>query len=360
MKGRLGAAETPIKFRGETWWIAWPDSGRLVVNEYQIFTPDGRHISRRDAPFHLRSGKDWKEVEIWTRRPFALRSAEMEQRRYVYLIDYEEFEERLGIVNQDVAGAAFVPLGSRPQGIAASRDGTRVYVSHLSVAPGHPILAVAPPRISIIDTVGRSVIATVPLAADATPDGLELSPDGRYLYIANRGVFVVGPGTSGASVMVFDTQSRTVVANIGLPVGASVDRLALTPDGTLLYAATTQSFPARIFPIDTLTRTAGTFFLAPAALRDILVDHTGTRLYVLTQDTVVVYDTATNLELARTLVRANARLNALTLSLDGRVLSVNDQRAPSILRLDTRFLSPMGEWTVPAPPMDFSVIFTVP
>ncbi len=165
-------------------------------------------------------------------------------------------------------------VGSEPNGLSISPDGTRVYVSNE-----------ASEDVSVIDTAGDQVVATVPLGAG--PYGSAVTPDGRFVFFAtDSGIYtietatnqVVGqpilPGTdfqqiaispdgsrlyasssTPGSVAVVDVASRQPLTSI--PAGESTEFLALTPDGKRLLVEQAED-PGQITPIETATNQAGT------------------------------------------------------------------------------------------------------
>jgi YVTN family beta-propeller protein len=74
----------------------------------------------------------------------------------------------------------------------------------------------------ITDT--NTVTATIPVA---TPGRMAVSPDGSLLYVTN-----VGSNPSG-SVSLIDTATNTVITTV--PVGNFPTFVAVSPDGTHLY-----------------------------------------------------------------------------------------------------------------------------
>ncbi len=71
---------------------------------------------------------------------------------------------------------------------------------------------------------------------DAFPNSIDLSPDGRYLYVSNRGennpISYSIPGPEWGSVVVIDTTTgKTVDAMVG---GNQTTGLDVSPDGKLL------------------------------------------------------------------------------------------------------------------------------
>jgi hypothetical protein len=104
------------------------------------------------------------------------------------------------------------------------------------------------------------------------------------------------------------------------------------------------------------------FIVPNSSFRDLLVDPTGSRLYLLNQMSLVVYDTAPLTEIGRLTVRANGRLNNMAVSIAGRSLLINDELSASTVPVDTAALRVAEEITLPgrttAP--ETSMVFIVP
>jgi uncharacterized protein (TIGR03437 family) len=153
---------------------------------------------------------------------------------------------------------ATIHVGSGPEGVALTPDGTRLYVANdggavwvidtsnntvvakvtvggdpyaVAITPDGPRVYVTQDNgaaVSAIDTSSNTVIAK--MSVPAPPSGVVITPDGRHAYVASGGI----SGNTG-SVSVIDTSSNTVVATVGLaglPWG-----IAVTPDGTRIYVA---------------------------------------------------------------------------------------------------------------------------
>ena len=131
---------------------------------------------------------------------------------------------------------ATVPVGAGPYGVAVT---DRVYISN----PGSD-------TVSVLDTVTNTVTATIPVNAGSTGtclgntpcNGVAVTPDGRKVYVGNRGL---------NSVSVINTATNTVIATV--PVGAFPFGIAATPDGRQVYVATTTKqdvFPPPTSPPD--------------------------------------------------------------------------------------------------------------
>src|SRR5262249_11418629 len=125
--------------------------------------------------------------------------------------------------------------------------------------------------------------------------------------------------------------------------GVSIEKMAITPDGAMIFAIARNSSPARLFVIDTFNREVATSIIIPNTAADLVVNATGSRLYIATNGTVaafdnhgvLVYDTASVTQLANIPITGTGDLNRLALSLDGGSLYVNPQFRPFVLRIDT-------------------------
>jgi YVTN family beta-propeller protein len=121
-----------------------------------------------------------------------------------------------------------VPVGRIPTVLAVSPDGSQVWVGHMLDG-----------TVSVVDTATDTVTATIPVGRVA--NAIAFSPDGSRVYVAdNRG------GHTGIDV--FDPATRTVTATI--PTAGTVSQLAPTPDGKHLYAGM-----GNLLVIDTATDT---------------------------------------------------------------------------------------------------------
>ncbi len=78
--------------------------------------------------------------------------------------------------------------------------------------------------VGVIDTGSNKMISSIPIPKG--PHGMEISPDGKFVYVSNEGSSVVS---------VIDTASDKISQNI--EVGSAPHGLALTRDGTRLLVA---------------------------------------------------------------------------------------------------------------------------
>jgi gliding motility-associated-like protein len=175
---------------------------------------------------------------------------------------YVANENTFNVTIIDVAtGIAEAPIhvGVFPYGIAASPDGTTVYVGCIgenaiiamdtqthAITPikvnfGPTGIAVSPDNtrvyatsaqynglLKVVNTATKMVIANIPIGDVST--GVCVSPDGSRVYVSN---------TNSNSVMVIDAVANKVIKT--LTVGTRPFGVSLTPDGKYLYVANEDS-----------------------------------------------------------------------------------------------------------------------
>jgi 6-phosphogluconolactonase (cycloisomerase 2 family) len=122
----------------------------------------------------------------------------------------------------------------------------------------------ASPGIAVVDGGKLQISANISLPANTFPIYGALSPGGATLYVSNAGSsdLSVNPNTS---ILVIDTASQKVTGSIPLPSNQNLfgnyQRLAVSPDGSLLYAGSSEGY---LEAIDTRTLSPVSFIqLAP-------------------------------------------------------------------------------------------------
>ena len=121
----------------------------------------------------------------------------------------------LAVSQPGLANLGTIEVGRLPAGIAFAPNGARAYVANASSQ-----------SVSVIDTVSRTVVTTIPLGAGATPVIPVLSTDGRRLYVTALG---------RDALFVIDTERA-----VGDPVGAV---LTAVPVGTSPQSAAFVELP---------------------------------------------------------------------------------------------------------------------
>jgi DNA-binding beta-propeller fold protein YncE len=130
-----------------------------------------------------------------------------------------------------------LPYDARAAALVISRDGTRLYVINTydagSISCG-PSCTVPGNSVWVVDIPSGAIVAKLNNVGTRPFAGI-LSPDGRYLYVANG-----DPSASyqnrGYSVTVISTETHTVIANF--PSGGRAAGLAMDPAGTRLFVST--------------------------------------------------------------------------------------------------------------------------
>jgi len=157
--------------------------------------------------------------------------------------------------------AAFLTGSPTPRGtsIRSSSDGLRLFVT--IGAFNSPS---ASGRLAVLDTVSKTVLATITVGA--APSGVAVLPDNSRAYVVNSG---------GNSVSVIDLASFTVVATV--PVQTAPARIAVTPDGSAVYVTNTIS--GTVSKISTSSNTVETTITVGSGPDGIDISPDGQRLF---------------------------------------------------------------------------------
>jgi YVTN family beta-propeller protein len=206
---------------------------------------------------------------------------------------------------------ATVPVGDRVHDMIMSPDGEHVYVARsdsvVVINARHHIVGRipvgGPAKSLVMDADGKQlfvidydgsvvVIDTRDHIAQTLWDGcasdVVVSPDGRHLYAAHS---QVADGEAGGAISVIDIAGATTVAT--MPVH-DVARLAISPDGSRLYAVsyderTYYQYPAGwLTIIDTASHAAVETIAVGACPETVTASPDGTYLYITHYDTCSV------------------------------------------------------------------------
>src|SRR5262245_21311044 len=125
---------------------------------------------------------------------------------------------------------ATAPLGKRPRGIKASPDGKTLYVAlsgSPNAGPGVDPKTLPPPDRSA-DGIGEIDADTYKVRriinAGADPEQLDVSADGKRMYVANEDT---------AQVSVVDLTTGTVASTV--KIGEEPEGVTIRPDGKVVY-----------------------------------------------------------------------------------------------------------------------------
>ena len=286
------------------------------------------------------------------------------------------------------------PLGKRPRGIRLSPDGRMLYVA-LSGSPVAPpgsdesklpppdlgadgvglfdlasrklvgvVRGVANPEqlaisrsgliyagseaagaVVILDPRAHKVVASIPVGDE--PEGVALSPDGRFLYVTLEG---------DDSVAVIDVATRRVIARA--PVGGRPRSIAFSPDGARAYV--TDELPGAVTEMDARThRVLRTFPLPGKEPRPmgVVVSPDGSKVYVTTgrEGTLVAIDAVSGAAAPPLVV--GQRPWGVAISADGRRLFTANGPSDDMTTVDTMTMKVIGRtrlgqrpWGVAAAP----------
>jgi YVTN family beta-propeller protein len=164
---------------------------------------------------------------------------------------------------------ATVKVGEEPWGVAVSPDGKKVYVTNLKSND-----------VSVINTATNTVTATMPV--EVPPYGVVVSPDKTKIYVTNQ---------DSNTVSVIDTATNNVIASVN--VGKGPTGIAVTPDGKKVFVANQMSNNVSV--IDTATNTVIATVSASLPY-GVAVNPDGTKVYVTgTVNVVILFDPNTHL-----------------------------------------------------------------
>src|SRR4029079_8650439 len=191
---------------------------------------------------------------------------------------------------------------------------------------GPPV--VAPPQSPV--AVGRSIdTPTVGPsgAANSTPGYMEISPNGRFAYIANRELGVLS---------IFDTTRNAVTGTIKVAEGGP-QFVSFAPDGKRAYVSIFNN--ARTVNVVGVLDTASNAFIAtvPVGVRPFALEVTpdGKKVYVPNHDSgsITVIDTATNAVITTLNVAPTPHWSDI--SADGKTLYAANHESNVVSVIDT-------------------------
>jgi YVTN family beta-propeller protein len=101
--------------------------------------------------------------------------------------------------------------------------------------------------ISVIDTTTNALTATIEIAEGpfGHPEAPALTPDARFLYVANRG----DRDHPGNTLTVIDTATNMVASTVTVTEGSGPDKTLITPNGAFAYV--TGQYSGTIMVLDT-------------------------------------------------------------------------------------------------------------
>ena len=173
-------------------------------------------------------------------------------------------------------------IGGRSRGLTVTPGGATIYIANNIPTGVPPYLT----RGQIVELSPRCPFSGCRIEADPSGNviwisGIEVSPDGRYLYVTGGAAFNLGAPTTYDRVIVIDTAINPTVQS---PVVSFVStgfgyRLAVTPDGGELYVpnfrlgtvSVIDTVLARTDPANAVVRAITITPAGDDQLRDILI-----------------------------------------------------------------------------------------
>ncbi|MFF2625688.1 PxKF domain-containing protein [Kitasatospora griseola] len=171
--------------------------------------------------------------------------------------------------------ASTIAVGRLPGPVTFSPDGTRAYVGHyVSARMG---------GVDVIDTATRTVTTTVTVGSQ--PFGIAVAPDGAHAYVANL---------IGGSVSVIDTATNSLSETITDSRIWMPTAVAVSPDGSRVYSANYGTNTVSV--IETATNAVTGVIPVGTGPGSVSIAPDGAHAYVTNQydNTVSVIDTATS------------------------------------------------------------------
>jgi YVTN family beta-propeller protein len=128
-----------------------------------------------------------------------------------------------------------IPVGKGPEGFDVSPDGKELWVANSGDG-----------TVSVIDLAGRKVAQTLSVQTKRS-NRLKFTPDGRLVLISDLGT---------GDLVVLDARTRSETRRVSLGHGAA--GILVTPDGSRAYVAVSRDNYVAVFDLETLSVTGRT------------------------------------------------------------------------------------------------------
>ncbi|HET9374252.1 MAG TPA: YncE family protein [Chthoniobacterales bacterium] len=154
-----------------------------------------------------------------------------------YITDPDSASNKVFVIDTATNTIVGSPIstGVMPIGVAVTPDGRYVYIANNGSN-----------TVSVLDAVTDRVVGSV--SVPAGPIGVAVTPDGKYAFVTSSVFFTF----TGHTVSVINTATNTLVGP-PITVGSGPIGIAFTPDGKFSYVANFNDGTASV--IDTATRT---------------------------------------------------------------------------------------------------------
>jgi YVTN family beta-propeller protein len=186
-------------------------------NKIRVYNVDGQTLTETTPiVLPLPIGKNGKPISLY---PAGLSVSPDGSKLYVA----DNLGDRMSVIDLATNAVTTIPVGHDPYTTIASKDGKTVYVSNWGDT-----------TVSVVDVSGATPVVTQTIDVGTHPNVMLLNPANNELYVANA---------DSDTISVLDTTTNQVVRTIDLapfpksPVGASPDGLAISSDGSFLFVA---------------------------------------------------------------------------------------------------------------------------
>jgi YVTN family beta-propeller protein len=230
-----------------------------------------------------------------------------------------------------------IPVGKRPRGIQMSRDGRQLYVALSGspiAGPGVDESTLPPPDraadgIGVVDLASGSLVRKYDSGQD--PEAFAISNDGKRVFVSNE---------ETAEMSVLDFESGRIVQRVH--VGEEPEGVTVRPDGRVVYV--TCEATNEVVAVDTSTYAVLARIRTGPRPRAIAFDRDGMAGFVSNENnaSITVFDPASHTITGTIVIPPTAdtpmppRPMGLAISPDGGRLLVSLGRATSIGVIDVR------------------------
>jgi len=230
---------------------------------------------------------------------------------------------------------AEIVVGKRPRGVQVSPDGKTVYVAlsgSPNLGPGlgqreGTVADRSADGLGVIDVAANRLVRKLPGGSD--PEQFAVSPDSRRLYVANEDT---------AQLTVVDATTGAVTQTVS--VGTEPEGVAVSADGSTVFV--TSETNNRIDVVDTRANAVTASIDVGARPRAIAVYQDGARAIATLEDaaSVVLVDVVRH-KVLKTVVLPGEKIRpmGLALSPDGRTAYVTTGRGRKLFALDADSLT---------------------
>ena len=259
----------------------------------------------------------------------------------------------ISVVNIDTLNVIeTIPVGRRPRGIHADADGRFVFVALSGSPKCPPSMSDADCEsqntdksqdgIAMIDALTRKVVNVFPGGSD--PEQFDISPDGRFLYVANE---------DAGLASVVDIKAGRVVRET--PVGGEPEGVRVSPNGSQVLITSESEHSVSV--LDTKTFRLIRKLDVGLRPRDLIFSNDERLLFVSCEfnHRVDVFDTGDYSLVGHIQMGSSDLPMGLAITSDDRFLYVANGRGKTLAKIDVEQLSVQSSVVVGARPWGIAI-----